>query len=101
MIVAAQKSHVRAARRLLRLRPDLNACTSRTGETALHKAAFEGNLEMVNLLLDAGADPSIEDHDGETALRYADKRDFEDVAAVLRTHAMTHAANTDSMSALR
>ena len=42
------------------------------GETALHYAVgTQGDGEMVEALLCAGADPDIPDHDGQTALHYA------------------------------
>lgn len=37
---------------------------SQCGWTALHYAAFDGNATMVNMLLDAGADSTIEDNVG-------------------------------------
>ena len=39
--------------------------------TALQEAARYGQLEAARLLLDAGADPSLADGDGETPLMYA------------------------------
>jgi hypothetical protein len=39
--------------------------------TALMRAAFSGDLELVKLLLDYGADPSIKSSDSETALAAA------------------------------
>src|SRR5437867_1580760 len=38
------------------------------GRTALHEAAARGHLELVQVLLAAGADASVRDDDGETAL---------------------------------
>ena len=92
LIVAAQKSQLSAVRRLLRLKPNVNARTSRTGETALHKAAFEGNPEVVTALLDAGADPAVTDNDDETPLQYAERRDFYDVAGLLEAAAVAKGA---------
>ena len=83
MIVAAQKCQLQSVRRLLRLRPNVNARTLRTGETALHMASFEGNVDIVNLLISAGADATIADNDDETPLNHAEKRDFYDVIEVL------------------
>jgi hypothetical protein len=38
------------------------------GRTALSVAAAEGQLEVVNLLLEAGADPNVKDRRGNTPL---------------------------------
>jgi len=39
----------------------------------------------VRILLDAGADPSIGDHDGVTALEHAERLGFDEVASILRS----------------
>ncbi len=38
------------------------------GRTALHEAALRGHVELVEVLLAAGADPSLHDFDHETAM---------------------------------
>ena len=43
------------------------------GQTALILASEIGHAEIVKMLLDAGADPSVADEDGNTALDYAKK----------------------------
>ena len=83
LIVAAQKSQMQAIRLLLHRKVNVNARTLRSGETALHHACFEGNAELVSVLLSAGADPSITDNDGESAFDCAEKRDFYGCAALL------------------
>jgi hypothetical protein len=40
--------------------------------------------EIVRILLDAGADPSIGDRDGVTALEHADRLGHAEIAAILR-----------------
>lgn len=42
------------------------------GWTPLHQAAAHGNLEMVDLLLNYGADPAMKSDDGRTALMMAE-----------------------------
>lgn len=46
------------------------------GFTALHYAVLADNCDVVKLLLDAGADPLIENESGHKALMYA-KQDSE------------------------
>jgi ankyrin repeat protein len=40
--------------------------------------------EIVRILLDAGADPSLPDGDGVTALAHAREKGFEEIEAILR-----------------
>ena len=40
------------------------------GRTPLHLAAGSNKLEVVNVLLDAGADPNMKDTDGKTPLHH-------------------------------
>jgi uncharacterized protein len=40
------------------------------GETPLHRAAAYGNVTIIKMLLDAGADPSIKDANGDTPISW-------------------------------
>jgi len=51
-------------------RRDINS-VNKDGKTVLHIASEEGKLEIVNFLLDMGADRTILDYDGRNALSYA------------------------------
>mmetsp|Transcript_69307 Transcript_69307/g.123435 ORF Transcript_69307/g.123435 Transcript_69307/m.123435 type:complete len:221 (-) Transcript_69307:66-728(-) len=61
--------------------------------TALHMAAANGQLEVVEMLLKAGADPHVktcmpygkDPEEGETAAEIADKYGWDDVAGVLKS----------------
>ena len=46
----------------------MNAATRASGATPLHRAAYAGHLDVVSMLVDAGAETSTRDRDGETAL---------------------------------
>ncbi len=46
------------------------------GQTALMWAAMHGHADVARLLLDSGADPSIRDANGQTAMYYADGHDL-------------------------
>ena len=55
------------------------------GATALHHAAWEGDLELIRRLLDAGADPTITDaRFGTTALGWAEHAYQTEAADLLR-----------------
>ena len=53
------------------------------GFTALMTAAAEGQVEVVRQLLDHGADRSLEDEDGDTALTFARQNGHTEVVALL------------------
>ena len=52
--------------------------------TPLMHAAAEGQLEVVKILLEAGADPSLKDVDGDTAESFATQNGHNEVAGLLR-----------------
>ena len=54
-----------------------------TGWTALHKAAFHGYLAIATRLLEGGADLTLRDKDGKTALDWARPRGYSEVVALL------------------
>lgn len=53
------------------------------GFTALMTAAAEGQLDVVRLLLEHGADPSLEDEDGDTAASFAREKGHSAVVELL------------------
>jgi ankyrin repeat protein len=58
---------------------DINLQNESTGETVLHYAITNGQVSLVTLLLEKGADPNIEDGFGETALDKCDEETSEEV----------------------
>jgi hypothetical protein len=90
IIPASERGHVAYVRRVVRTGIDVNHVND-LGWTALLEAVILGDgsapyQEIVRILLDAGADPSIADHDGVTALEHATSRGQEAVARILRRH---------------
>ena len=66
---AAENGDIKFARALLELGASVE--TTSAGETALHAAVKADNLDMMRLLLDAGADPNAQDVDGDGVLWFA------------------------------
>ena len=64
--LAVDKSHYDVIDVLLKCRAKVNALDS-AGQTALHRAARDGNVQACRMLLSAGADPSIVSLQGATA----------------------------------
>ncbi|WP_246043247.1 ankyrin repeat domain-containing protein [Tessaracoccus massiliensis] len=88
IIPAAERGHVEYVRFAATLPGmDVNHVNN-LGWTALLEAVILGDggaahQEIVQILLDAGADPSIADNDGVTALGHAQSRGYDETAALL------------------
>ena len=89
----ASRGHTRVAEKLLSLGMTaemVNAVDALKGRSALHYAAFHANIDLLNLLLQKGADPQIQDKKGKTALNLCTEQwtlrgepAYEDVAEIL------------------
>ncbi|MFH1112699.1 MAG: ankyrin repeat domain-containing protein [Pseudomonadota bacterium] len=82
--IACDKSALRVIEALAKHGADLNRRNPKDGGTALMAAAANGRLEVVELLLQLGADPKITDDRGFTALRYATIWKRDSVADLLK-----------------
>ncbi|MCZ4555051.1 ankyrin repeat domain-containing protein [Rhodococcus maanshanensis] len=87
LIPAAEHGHASTVRMLIGAGVPVNH-VNEPGWTALQEAVVYGDgsaryLDVIGQLLAAGADPSIEDSDGRTALENAKRRDQRAVAALL------------------
>ena len=69
---------------LIRLGADVNVRDHRDGETLLIRAARNGDVALVRVLLEAGASPHVESLSGATALAEAARSGHDDVATLLR-----------------
>ncbi|MFN0030173.1 MAG: ankyrin repeat domain-containing protein [Acidimicrobiales bacterium] len=87
IIPASERGHVEYVRRVAGLGININHVND-LGWTALLEAVILGDgtkpyQEIVRVLLDAGADPAIADHNGVTALDHARSQGFVEIAALL------------------
>jgi uncharacterized protein len=88
LIPASERGHVEYVRRIVRTDIDVNHVNN-LGWTALLEAVILGDgskryQQIVTILLDAGADASIADRDGVTALQHAERRGQREVTRILR-----------------
>lgn len=88
VIPASERGHVEYVRRVVRTGIDVNHVND-LGWTALLEAVILGKgtepwQQIVRVLLTAGADPSRADSDGVTPLQHAQKRGYDEIAAILR-----------------
>ncbi|KAG1685801.1 KN motif and ankyrin repeat domain-containing protein 1 [Nymphon striatum] len=72
-------------KRLLQL-GDINVKAAQNGQTALMLAVSHGRLDMVTLLVDAGAAVNIQDNDGSTALMCASEHGHIEIVKYLLTY---------------
>lgn len=75
---------------------DVNIKARTDGQTALMLAASHGRVLTCKLLLECGANPSVQDFDGSTALMCGSERGNEDVVKCLLAHKLTDPAALDN-----
>lgn len=86
LYIAVQKGDAEDVRRHIRTGIDINEVNDTYRWTPLHKAASMGHLEIVQILLESGADPNPKDKWGKTALEQAEAEGHAEVAALIRDH---------------
>ena len=88
--MAAEEGHEGVTRQLVAAGAEVDKL-SKYGKTPIISAAYHGRTACAKLLLDAHADPSIQDHKGKTAMRWAElksgKLACREVAELLKQHA--------------
>ncbi|TQK68727.1 ankyrin repeat domain-containing protein [Nocardioides sp. SLBN-35] len=87
-IPAGERGHVDYIRRVVKTDVDIDHVND-LGWTSMLEAVILGNgsepyQEIIRILLDAGADPSIADRDGVTPLQHAEQRGYHEIADLLR-----------------
>ena len=83
LVRAAANGHIAAVRLMLERGADVNA---RERATALHEAALRGDRDLVEMLLDHGADPSVHDaYHGATPAGWAAYAGHDALAEYLRS----------------
>lgn len=93
LIPAAERGHVATVRTLLRAGVAVDH-VNRLHWTALLEAILLGDggtrhVQVVQLLLEAGADPELADGDGVTPLAHARQRGYADIETLLRQYGAT------------
>ncbi|MFF0270031.1 ankyrin repeat domain-containing protein [Kribbella sp. NPDC004536] len=88
VIPASERGHVDYVRRVVKTRINVNHVND-LGWTALLEAIILGKgtkpwQEIVQILVDAGADPSLADKDGGTPLAHAESSGYDEIAKILR-----------------
>ena len=74
----------------------------KTGETALHYAVEKDNIEIVEKLLDAGAEVNAKSFNGNTPLHWVTDKDQREMAEVLlRKGADVYIENDDGKSPIK
>ena len=102
LLEAAEAGDTKQVRELLTAHPDWVDVEDEEGETSLMEAAEDGHLEIVELLLKAGANINHQDHSGETALmEAAQESKIECVKLLLEKGAAVGILDADCLSALQ
>ena len=83
LLSAAASGNIKEVQDFIHSGGDINERFGGDGETALHRAATNGHIKVIELLLDAGANPNAIDADGATPLLSASYRDQVDVVSLL------------------
>eukprot|EP00042_Codosiga_hollandica_P031124 m.185844 g.185844 ORF g.185844 m.185844 type:complete len:291 (+) comp53549_c0_seq8:95-967(+) len=82
LMLAARTGDTRRCNALISRSTPVN-CSNQWGSTPLHHAAWQGHIETVWFLLQAGANPSARNQEGFTACDYAVKHGHGDIVTLL------------------
>lgn len=82
LVKLIETAHRHVVQRLFQM-SDVNIKAKKHNQTALMLAVSHGNLDMVQILIEAGADINIQDEDGSTALMCAAEHGKIDIVKLL------------------
>ncbi|VDN01767.1 unnamed protein product [Thelazia callipaeda] len=86
VLTAAENGDIELLKSLINDCPSLLLARDADGYTALHRAAYNGHLEVVNYLLSIGADPEWKTNNGWTVLHCAATWSMYEVVALILRH---------------
>ncbi|XP_072309598.1 KN motif and ankyrin repeat domains 1-like [Eucyclogobius newberryi] len=95
LAAVASPEHMRVVTELFS-KGDVNAKASQAGQTALMLAVSHGSLEMVQALLEQGAEVNLQDDEGSTALMCASEHGHIEIVKLLLQQPNCDATLTDS-----
>ena len=83
---ATYRNNFKLVKILVKAGADVNfQAVDKTGDTALHVAVSNGNIEIINYLLKHGANPTIKSEDGVTPLSLADEGGNKEVISIIKS----------------
>lgn len=86
-VVAARTGNLEAIKNLVSADPGLVDELDQEGQSLLHYAASFRRVDVVQYLIEQGADPNMPNADGQTPITYAEESPgTEEVIEVLREH---------------
>lgn len=86
LLYASRSGNLEACQVLVAYGADVNVKTPSLEQTSLHRAAAQGHKDVVNFLLQNGADPTALDKQGMTALDLATREKHYDIVQLLSPH---------------
>ena len=83
LIEAVENNNIDKLKEFINNKVDINYQTEK-GDTALILASYYGNIEIVKLLIKAGANKDITDRWGFTAIDYAIDKNYKQIIKLLK-----------------